>query len=303
MSKDIVKNALETNAFQYSAVAAQYLTPEVWARYIEDFAKANLVIAPMGKIRNDLLNNPGDILNITVAAEISAGALTESTAITPVAITYTQIPITPTEQGLAITVTRKELVRAFIDVMKDKAKDMGYALAKQKDTLIFANLVANAGLSVYVNAVAASAVASSDTLDTDTIANGVGQFRVNDEEPAYLILHPYCEKDLLKQSDFIDASKYGGREVVMNGEIGKYLGLKVFVTSIVSSHTTPTTGVSKNNLMLGKDAFVVAPKMGVTFDSFYKLLEREFLLAAVEDYGYSYIHANRICTLRAYGSS
>lgn len=300
MNKNIVKNALETNAFAATATAAGYINPEVWARYIEEFAHANLVVAPLGKVRNDLLNKPGDILNISLAAEITAAALTESTALSTSAIVYTQLQITPSERGIGISVTRKEMVRAFLDVMKDKAQDMGYALAKLKDQSIIANLVTYAGLSVVADSVAATALASSNTLDTDDIANAIGQFRNADEKPEYLILHPLCEKDLLKNSNFIDASKYGGREVVLNGEIGKYLGLKVFVTSLISPLTTPTGSTCRYNLMLAKDAFIVAPKMGVTFDSFYKILEREFVLTAVEDYGYSYTRANKICTISAY---
>ena len=37
--------------------------------------------------------------------------------------------------------------------------------------------------------------------------------------------------DLLKDTKFINASAYGSREPILNGEIGKFAGLKVFVTT------------------------------------------------------------------------
>lgn len=40
------------------------------------------------------------------------------------------------------------------------------------------------------------------------------------------------EKDMLQISNFIDASKYGSNEPIMNGEIGKIYGMKVIVSTV-----------------------------------------------------------------------
>lgn len=296
---EFVGRALETNSLTTAGAASSVINPEIWSKVLEDYAKSALVVAPLGVQDDSLLNTGGDVLNKTIRAEVTAAALTESTAITPNAISYTQVTVTPSEYGAAIAVTRKELVRAFFDVMDDKMKDIGYGLAKAKDTAIITALVAGAGNSVVVNGVAPSAIASSDTLDTDDIADARGAIRADDWSAKYIIIHPDCEKSLLKLSDFIDASVYGGREAVLNGEIGKYLGMKVFVTTLIPRNATTST--ARDNLVMDDRAFIVAQKMAPTMDSEYKVLEREFVLAGVEDWGVSVLQANKICTLTAYG--
>lgn len=300
-SEYLVKKALETNSFQSGATAAGYINPEVWSKVLEDHAKANLVVAPLGVYDDSLMNTGGDVLHKTVAGEITAAALTESTAITPSAVSYTQVNVTPSEYGAAIAVTRKELKRAFFNVMEDKMRELGYGLAKKKDATVISTMVSGAGNSVIANGVDASAIASSDTLDTDDIANARGENRKDDFDAKYIAIHPDCEKSLLKLSDFIDASVYGGREAVLNGEIGKYLGMKVFVTTQIPRNSTTTT--ARDNLVFDDRAFIVAQKMNPTFDSDYKVLEREFVLAGVEDYGVEVLQANKICTLTAYGGA
>jgi N4-gp56 family major capsid protein len=300
MSKEMqVAKALETNSFQTSAASAAYINPEVWVRSIEDFMKAKLVVAPLAKVYNELLGAPGDTLNVQFNAEIAAVALTESTAITPAAFSYTQVVFSPTEFGVAVALTRKERIRSIQDIMAEKTRDMGFALAKLKDTICVTTLVASAGNNVVANNVAVSDIVSSDTMDTDDIANALTALRNDEHDGKYLIIHPKQENSLIKLSDFIDASVYGGREVVMNGEIGKYLGLRVLVTTQIQRNATTSTAYDA--LLLDDDAFGIANKMNVTFNSDYKVLEREFILAAVEEYDVKVLRANGICKITTYG--
>jgi len=291
--------ALSTNSFQATAASAAYINPVKWVAMIETFAKAKLVVAPLAKIYNDLLNQAGVTLNVQFSAEITASALTESTAMVPAAITYTQVQFTPTEYGVPVALTRKERVRSINDIMMEKTQDMGYALAKLKDKIAVTTLVAGASNSVNVNSVVTSAIASSDTLSTDTIADALKENRVDDYEGKYIIIHPKQENSLLKLSDFIDASVYGGREAILNGEIGKYLGMKVLVTTQIQRNSTTSTAYDA--LLLDDNVFGIAQKMPITFNSDYKVLEREFILAAVEEYDIEVLRGSGICIMRAYG--
>ena len=56
----------------------------------------------------------------------------------------------------------------------------------------------------------------------------------------------------MKDSSFVNASEYGGREVILNGEIGKYLAVKVIVTTNIAATASGTTG--KQCFMIGKNA-------------------------------------------------
>jgi len=296
----MVSKSLESNSYTLAGGSgASYINPEVWVRKIEEFAKAKLVMEPLGRRYNELMGQAGGTLNIQYNSEISAAALTETTAITPSAFSYTQVVFTPSEYGVAVALTRKERIRSIQDIMEEKTRDMGYALAKAKDNKITTTLRGGAGNAVVVNDVDVSAVTTSDTIGTDDIADAVTALRVDEYDAKYIVIHPKQENALLKLSDFIDASIYGGREVVMNGEIGKYLGMRVLVTTQIPRNATTSTAYDA--LVLDQDAFGIAYKMGITFNSDYKVLEREFVLAAVEEYDVQVLRANKICTLTAYG--
>lgn len=55
----------------------------------------------------------------------------------------------------------------------------------------------------------------------------------NNSEPFILFIGPSQEEAFLKDSQFVNAAEYGAREALLNGEIGKYLGIKIVSTSNV----------------------------------------------------------------------
>lgn len=304
MSEQQLSRALESNSFQSTNASASFINPTLWVRTIEDFARAKTVMRALGKERMDLLGQAGASLNVQFNTEISAAALTESTAITPSALSYTQVVYTPSEYGIAVALTRKEDIRSIQDIMMEKSRDMGYALAKLLDQNIFTALEASDTKASTIPAVfpngktQASTVASSDTMNTDVIADALLELEQDDEEGKYIVIHPAHVSALRKLSDFIDASVYGGREVVLNGEIGKYLGLKVLVTTLVPRNSDSST--SRNAYVLGDDAFGIAWKMTTQFNSDYKVLEREYILAAVHEYDVQVEWPERACRIVAY---
>ena len=78
------------------------------------------------------------------------------------------------------------------------------------------------------------------------------------------------------------------------------LGLRVLVSTQVPANATTST--AKNAYVLAQDAFGVAYKMPTTFNMDYKVLEREFLLAAVEEYDIELIRAARAKRIVSYGA-
>lgn len=55
------------------------------------------------------------------------------------------------------------------------------------------------------------------------------------QEPFVLFIAPEQEEAFLTDPQFVNASEYGGNEVVLNGEIGRYIGVKVISTTKVPS--------------------------------------------------------------------
>jgi N4-gp56 family major capsid protein len=297
MSEELILRAIDTaNVFDSAETAAGYLNPQIWNKKIEEYAQANLILAPLGVQNEELMSKPGKQLNIATGVALTAGSLTETTSITVQKPDFGQVTVTPTEYGGGFQITRKEMDRAFINLVEEKAADAGYALAKAKDDAIASDLNTNAGNSVYVNDKASSSIASTDVFETDAIADAITEIRKDNFDANYLVIHPHQEGYLMKDSQFVNAATYGGREVVLNGEIGKYLGLKVFSTTVVPTATETGITVYKA-FVLGPRAFVVATKRKPTIDSKYEPLDRAFTVAYVEDWGESVLNANQICTI------
>lgn len=55
--------------------------------------------------------------------------------------------------------------------------------------------------------------------------------------PFVLFIPAVAEEALMNESQFTNASEYGSNDVVMNGEIGKYLGVKVISSEQVPDHS------------------------------------------------------------------
>jgi hypothetical protein len=77
------------------------------------------------------------------------------------------------------------------------------------------------------------------TLDTTVIKNGWMNSR---DDPFVFFIGPAQEATLRKDSQFVNAAEYGTDEVVQNGEIGKYLGIRIVVTNHIESFAASATG-------------------------------------------------------------
>lgn len=298
MTDKIVTKALDANAFTTSSTGAGYVNPEVWQKAVMEHEKANLVVAQLGRKINDLKGAPGDSFHVNIQQEITAEALTEGTAATVQAINYRQVTYTPSEYGVMVQITHKEKIRSINDLFQEKTKAMGYALAKKKDSVAIAALIAGASSTVTANGTAVASMTSADTMDNEDIANARTEMRKLDHNPKYLIIAPEHEGSLLKDSNFIDASVYGGREPVLTGEIGKYLGMKVLVTTQIPANSTNTS--CKDALLLDENVFGILQKEDVRIESFYDIDLRAYKLQAVEDYDVQVEYPDGVCVLTAW---
>lgn len=81
-----------------------------------------------------------------------------------------------------------------------------------------------------------------------------------------LFIAPAQKNALQKESQFTNAAEYGGNEVVMNGEIGKYLDVKVIVTNNIEKATASTTGPDGKTAGVNMTRCILCvPKKAFTF--------------------------------------
>jgi len=168
----------------------------------------------------------------------------------------------------AIRTNRLDLVKFAKDELtyhkgEKLDKDVAYAYA----TATAATSTASGAQTIYGgDAQAESALDAGDVLTTAHIAEGIRKLKskvckywtpsspaaeqTSSAEknpwtntkltPFVIYISSAQEEELLNDSQFVNASEYGSNDVLLNGEIGKYLGVKVVVTENTPSFTTST---------------------------------------------------------------
>ena len=85
-------------------------------------------------------------------------------------------------------------------------------------------------------------------LDTTTTKN---PWMSTADEPFVLFIGVAQEAALRKDSQFVNASEYGNNTIVQNGEIGKYLDVRIIVTTHVESFALSATGPDNSTVAAG----------------------------------------------------
>jgi N4-gp56 family major capsid protein len=300
---ELIQHAADSNAFKSTDTSAGYINPEYWNRQVLRSTESSLVVTQIAKVYNDLLDNDGDTLNITIGVEGAvAGALTETTAVTIDAQTYTQVVFTPTEYGAAYQVTDKEARRSFFSLMEDITAKLGYRLARKRENYAAALLTSGTGNAVVANGVASSAIASSDTLDYVDVINAIAEVTADKftTTGGFLFVAARQYGSLLKDSQFSNAYQYGGREAVLNGEVGMIAGLKVLVADEIAVANSKAKALVVGKNKDGTPALGIAYKARPKIEMERHALDRTTDIVAVEEWDMKVLHANAICTIETY---
>jgi len=154
----------------------------------------------------------------------------------------TTVVFTPTTQKMGVEISSDVVRTSQVDTVKFAREQLVYDAALNIDAACNTILAAdstNTRIWGPGRASRASLVAG-DVLTTDIIANANAVLKAlgwypEPDKPFVLFISATQESALLKDSQFVNASEYGGNEVVMNGEIGRYLGIKVISTQNIGS--------------------------------------------------------------------
>lgn len=274
--------------------------PEVWAREIERQAQPKRVmrgLQPYVVLNTDLLEKPGDIVHIAKLNDLTAAdELTENVCMTPEAMTGTEITLEPTEYGKAVQISRKAQRRAYINSMNEAAELLGRSLAQKEDQRIIEEAVLGATNFVYPDA---TYVGVDDILVTDVMTAqifrraGTVLKNANAPGPYVFVIHTAVEGALMDDEHFIDASRYGDREVILNGEIGTWLGMKVISTTNIESAVNIGGVTYYKNLLLAERSLVIALKANPDFAEKYEPLCRTTDIASVMEFETSALNPDR----------
>lgn len=284
MSKEefMIGKALETNTVTTGASFAAVVNPEIWTGKIIQYAKEQNFLMQVAIEHNEYMGQGGSTFNVTLNQALTAAALVETTGHVLSAPNYTEITYTPSQYGVSVGITDKERVRAFFDILDERVKEFGYALSQTKDATGFARLDAATLTTVTADGVAVASLLTANQLETDEIAEADSKMRAAKRSGKYFFVHPSCAFNLKKSADFVDASVYGGRETILTGEVGRWLGIK-----IIESTNVPANAVNAdcyNNYLLGDSAIGILYKQKTQIKFDYDVLKMTFYAAAHEDY-------------------
>ena len=303
---ELIKNAIDASGFQLggaSATSAGHINPDIWNKKLVDYQSQNIVVSNLGKTYNDLLGQPGEILNVQIDAEPSeANALTESADVSIDALSFSQIVFTPTEYGAAYEVSDKEARRSFFSLMDNIVSKLGYRLALKKENLVISTVTTGAGNVVVANGGTAGSLGSGDTMDEDDIMDAMTAIRKAKYTPKDLVVAVEQLGSLMKLSTFKQAYAYGGREVILGGKLGEIYGLNVMWSNGITPSSNEADALLLGVSGSGEPSFGICQKALPAIKTQYFARGRYTDFVAVEEYDIKVLHANAICKITTYAA-
>src|SRR3990167_9181616 len=158
--------------------------------------------------------------------------------------TYTEmtnldsVDVTPSWDLGAIAISKELFETCSVDLVELAKYMIAQDAEKRVETTIITALeTAKTNAEYGGDASLVGTLEPGDKISPDIVKRAKTLIRNLSGKPMFLIIHPDQEGDLLEYTQFTNADEYGGREVVLNGEIGKFVGLKVMVTENVNAKT------------------------------------------------------------------
>jgi N4-gp56 family major capsid protein len=299
---EVIQNAIDANGFVTTAASGSLVNPTYWNHQLLAFLEARLAIADKAKVYDDILGQDGASFKVTIdAAPTAAASVAETADVTVTAYeTVTQVTFTPTEYAKAYSLSDKEARRSFFSAMDNMTRKLAYALALNRDNAAVTLLTATTNPSVIVNSVAFTALASSDTLDYNTIVNAVTTIRAAKMIPRYLFVSPAGLGQLSKLSQFVQVQQAGSDQTLREGLIGRIYGLDVYWTTQIAPSSNKTKAIVLGVDQMGDPTFGIGRKALPTVRTQRFELGRYTNVVAVEEWDMEMLRTAGVCLVCHY---
>jgi len=142
---------------------------------------------------------------------------------------YDSVTLTPKKYGVRPLISREMVEDAEWDVIEYQLAEAGRAMADLETEKIITQMISDAGNSV--------AAATSGTLAYTDVVDILKECLVDNFTPDVLVIHPTELADLLKDTAIQKAMEWGGPPVAPSGAVTKLLGMRVLVSTKVTSGT------------------------------------------------------------------
>jgi len=201
--------------------------PKIILDEVETAAREKRFGRQLVRVNEDLTRTKGRELVIGRIGALTAGDVTEGSSPTQQSeLATTANTITIKKIGLKAFISQEAIDASNIDVIRLQIQEAGLAIAKKEDTDILNALIAGRGGSIDM---------SGGTITYAQIITAATEIRALNFDPNVIVMNPTQFGQILNLDMFTDASKYGGREPLLRGEVGMISGLKVLVTTQIAA--------------------------------------------------------------------
>jgi N4-gp56 family major capsid protein len=244
----------------YDMLAYYALRPELYFDQVADI-----------KPTNQSMPGSSVVFNVQNDMALATTAINESTDITPVALTSSQVTVTIYEYGAGTLTTAALRGQSFVSIDEVQANTVGYNAGRSIDELARIQLQAggnvnySAGAGLSITPTARNMITSTDTLRAYDVRYNVAALKRNNV-PGYggyylAFIHPDVSFDLWQESGnqaLIAPHVYSAPDEIFRGEIGSFAGARFIETPTAplfadaGSSTTDTDVYA--TLFLGRQA-------------------------------------------------
>ena len=236
MKQTVKEMANETDT---STTGVSAIQGKEWLRSILESAKQRMYFEQFAYKANVTKGNKDIALPVASSNKVFTSFSTEATERTMTEIdNVSSVVFTPVSVKLGAKISKEVIQTTQVDMVKFARDQMAYDAALKIDSAFATALAAASSPAATLyggDATGTASLADGDVITTDLVAKAQRYLKANGwvsepERPFVLFIPAVAEEAFMKDSQFVNAAEYGSNDVVHNGEIGKYLGVRIVVT-------------------------------------------------------------------------
>lgn len=196
---------------------------------------------------------PRSTSHLDITDSTAEGADRTMTAMDNLSTTAVTMAASDFKKG-GVTISKELAMTSMVDLVAEARYKVTQHLAKTLDTSIVTEFQDSSVTNRVFGGSGVtdpSGLATGDILTTDLVADARAEIEENDFVPKILYIAPAQMKAFRKDSQFVNAAEYGSNEVVLKGEVGNYLGLKVITTTNAATFASGATDTNQSSYTWG----------------------------------------------------
>src|SRR3990167_387791 len=201
---------------------------------------------------------PGDIpgssydLNRVVANSMDIRVIAEGAEIALDQVEYNNLNIKPLKYGVAIKITREMQEDSKFNLLQHNITYAGKRMAENENSLVITAL-----------GTGANTITGGAALTIANLTRGMQYLEDSDFAPTTLFVGMEALNDLRNIDTFTEADKFGSREMLEKGFVGRIYGMNVIRVSTNAGMTTTTSYVTDKMW-----AYAIVEKRPITVENF-----------------------------------